>query len=252
MMHLKKSRKALTLEESVLIATGLNYYKTLNKALKGITYSENGELKFTNDLLFDTYFNAKEILKELIEDAKLCHKNNTSDAKTVLQVVNPEGTTDQLIKGIYPDVEISTFTTQATAQWLHEAGLKDEAKTLVPNFTPNPDSVIELKEQNKKLLADNATLEKQLSEIALDSNNSLNNYPSGIKNTVIVYDEFWKHLTNEIIKPKKEDLIEFITTKLGITEKTSIEALIKLSTPDNKRLGGTPKKEQVIKLKPKK
>ncbi len=64
--------------------------------------------------------------------------------------------------------------------------------------------------------------------------------PSGIQKAIRLYQECWEELPVNMKTPSKTEL-EYQAGKLGATEKTFIEALIKLSVPDSERVGGKQK-----------
>ena len=53
-----------------------------------------------------------------------------------------------------------------------------------------------------------------------------------------LFDSVWKGLPTDMKKPTKGQLGQYIKTKLGITEQNSIDALIRVSKPDDVLFGG--------------
>jgi len=255
-----KRTNTITLEQAALLVMGFNKDDTFKQIRIDIIADETklSESAITNseeitklNIVRENFNEALRTYETLVNDANLGAKSKNCH----LQVAIKRGYSDHFDEKFYPDITKSGFTKDNLAQWFHDEEDIEKANILVPNFIPQTQDkniiIFELREQNKKLLADNAKLEKQLSEISSDINNSFNNYPSGIQNAINTYEECWGHLTYDMQRPRKENLIGFIKTKLKLTEKISIESVIRLSRPDNEPDGGKHKKEQIKPWKPK-
>jgi DNA repair exonuclease SbcCD ATPase subunit len=109
----------------------------------------------------------------------------------------------------------------------------------------------ELKQKYKNIFEENENLKQALENHRPISFVDATNYPSGINNAIQLFNECWSHLSDDMKRPAKDNLEAFIKIKLRMTEKTTIKALIKLSTPDNDRYHGKPKTGRTQPWKPK-
>ncbi|MBR9886483.1 MAG: hypothetical protein GYB20_02105 [Oceanospirillales bacterium] len=106
-----------------------------------------------------------------------------------------------------------------------------------------------ISEDNLRLKEYISSLEKQLAN--LHESPLLESLPEGIHNSISVFTECWKDLDPTMRRPRKNELESYIRS-LGVTEKTEIEAIIKLSIPEGERLGGKPRHNETIPWKVKK
>jgi len=275
-----KWRKTLTLTEAAFMVVGLNPEKDFGGNLADIKASFSEAVKpfdqkmskiaisdiddymklldsidripkkLANEqkITFNKLTNYRKIFLALIIDAKLCGNHDKYNAKTVLHEVfhgTYIGHVDkETEKGAMPQ-----YTRESLAQWFYETGDLAKAIILWPTFISETQDksviIFDLKEQNKKLLADNNNLKRQLSEIDQNITKNLKNYPSGIQNSISVFEECWEHLTYDMKRPSLDELLEFMSTKFGKQKDTYFKALLKLTTPDNDYYGGTPKREHI-------
>lgn len=252
-----KWRKAITIEEAALQVMGFNpdkYIINLKEELSNGSQIENCLIEKIDKAdreanIYEKWLEeTTEIFCALLEDLNILTElpDYQRHSPSVTLVIHNS------IQNRSPETPLLKLkvTKESLANWFYEAGDLEKARRLMPSYKPYNQSDINIELEN--LQQENTRLKKTIEELTVQLKEAkINHLPSGIKYAIDVFENCWHHLEDDLKRPAKDNLIGYIKTRLKQTEGTLIESIIKLSIPDNERLGGKPKKNQVYNWKPK-